>query len=264
MKTFGEYICERRTAAGMSQAELSRILGIAPSMICAVEAGKERRLAARHWPTLARALPGVTIEQLEDMGSLKSSLECRLNKAEAQLVKVRAELAVARNAIYAYAANLWSRRDADVSLAVWRQDDGMHTAIYWRVNEGGARLDVKFQHRGLSLADALEIADNWWKMHMFTKGGPNVPDARTVTTRASGAVDIDMEVSVCVWDRTDQRARVSVWDDGIGDYSVVFTHLEECGVHRCVRGSRVAELGGAVGVAERWWAEHEATKAVSA
>ncbi len=61
---FGEYICTKRKAAGLTISAVARRLGITTTHLRDVELGRRAALSEKYWTILARAISGVSKEEL--------------------------------------------------------------------------------------------------------------------------------------------------------------------------------------------------------
>ena len=62
--SFGNYLRERRLAAGKSRKEIARVMGIAPSTYGAVEGGTKLPFWRPQWPSIERCFP-ISLSMLE-------------------------------------------------------------------------------------------------------------------------------------------------------------------------------------------------------
>lgn len=88
---FGRYLRSERKAERYSQAELAKLLGISPAYLSEIERGTRPPLAAERWPALIKALPRVTMAELQRTAAMTRPLELDL----AKVGREQAELALA-------------------------------------------------------------------------------------------------------------------------------------------------------------------------
>lgn len=80
-KTFGDYLRSKRLASGMSLRQLADQLGVSHVFLGEVERGVRGGLKRERWDDLVRALPGVSLDDLERQAIAARPLEIGLEGA---------------------------------------------------------------------------------------------------------------------------------------------------------------------------------------
>jgi Helix-turn-helix domain len=80
-KPFGNYVRERRVAAGLSLREVAEAVGISHVFLGEVERGVRGPLRPQHWNALVRKIPGMARDELARLAALSRPLEIDLANA---------------------------------------------------------------------------------------------------------------------------------------------------------------------------------------
>jgi transcriptional regulator with XRE-family HTH domain len=88
---FGKYLRAQRKRERYSQGALAKLIGISDAYLSEIERGARAPLSPERWPALVKALPGVTLAELQRTASMTRPLEIDLAKAPRE----QAELALA-------------------------------------------------------------------------------------------------------------------------------------------------------------------------
>ncbi len=88
---FGKYLRAKRKAGRLSQDELGKAIGVVHSYVSEVERGERPPFDPERWPAIVKALPGVTIADLQRAAAQTRPLEIDLAKSS----PVQTDLALA-------------------------------------------------------------------------------------------------------------------------------------------------------------------------
>ena len=72
---FGAYLREARVASGKSLREVADALSISHVYFGEVERGKRRILPRKYWKLLAKYIPGISIDELEELATVSEPLD---------------------------------------------------------------------------------------------------------------------------------------------------------------------------------------------
>jgi transcriptional regulator with XRE-family HTH domain len=81
---FGRYIRAKRVEAGLSLRDVARSLGVSHVFLGEVERGARPLFPKERWPDLLKAIPGLTMEGLEEAAVNTRPVQLRLQDAPQQ------------------------------------------------------------------------------------------------------------------------------------------------------------------------------------